>query len=178
LLSLSRIELNLHIRPDQRVDLVHVVREVIDALGPLAEERGTALHLAEQAHDLVVPGNRDELVRVFSNLVENALKYGASERGIDIVCAEAQREDGGREAVVSVTDHGPGIAPEHLPRLTERFYRIDVPRSREQGGTGLGLAIVKHIVNRHRGRLAITSEVGHGASFVVRLDLANNPLSS
>jgi two-component system phosphate regulon sensor histidine kinase PhoR len=177
LLSLSRIELNLHIRPDQRVDLGHVVREVIDALAPLAEERGVALRLKEEAQGLVVPGDRDELIRVFENLVENALKYGLSDKGVDIACAAARREDGTAEAVVSVTDHGPGIAPEHLPRLTERFYRIDVPRSREQGGTGLGLAIVKHIVNRHRGRLAIQSDVGRGTTFTVRLDLADNPLS-
>ncbi|ALK10981.1 ATP-binding protein [Blastochloris viridis] len=177
LLSLSRIELNLHIRPERRVDLVHVVREVIDALGPLAEERGVALRLIEQAPSLPVQGDRDELIRVFENLVENALKYGGSDKGIEIVCAASAREDGTREAVVSVIDYGPGIAPEHLPRLTERFYRIDVPRSREQGGTGLGLAIVKHIVNRHRGRMAITSDVGRGTAFVIRLDLAHSPLS-
>jgi two-component system phosphate regulon sensor histidine kinase PhoR len=123
-------------------------------------------------------GDRDELVRVFENLVENALKYGGSDRGIDIVCAAALREDGTAEAVVSVVDYGPGIASEHLPRLTERFYRIDVPRSREQGGTGLGLAIVKHIVNRHRGRLLITSEVGRGTTFSIRLNLANSTLKS
>ncbi|WP_126401393.1 ATP-binding protein [Blastochloris tepida] len=172
LLSLSRIELNLHIRPDTRVDLVHVLREVMDALAPLALDRGIELRLAEQAAALPVQGDRDELIRVFENLVENALKYGGSERGVDVVCAEAAREDGSREAVVSVIDYGPGIAPEHLPRLTERFYRVDVPRSREQGGTGLGLAIVKHIVNRHRGRLSIASEAGKGTIFAVRMGLA------
>ena len=175
LLSLSRIELNLHIRPDKRVDLVHVVREVIDALAPLAEERGTKLRLNGGPPTLPMLGDRDELIRVFENLIENALKYGVSDEGIDIVCARALREDGAGEAVVSVIDYGPGIASEHLPRLTERFYRIDVPRSREQGGTGLGLAIVKHIVNRHRGRMAIASELGRGTTFAIRLDLADEP---
>ena len=117
-------------------------------------------------------GDRDEMIRVFENLIENAMKYGGTGKGIDVVCAETAREDGSREAVVSVIDYGPGIAPEHLPRLTERFYRVDVPSSREQGGTGLGLAIVKHIVNRHRGRLSIASEAGKGTIFAVRMDLS------
>ena len=120
-------------------------------------------------------GDRDELIRVFENLVENALKYGASPKGVDVICATAERDDGTGEAVVSVVDYGPGISPEHLPRLTERFYRVDVTRSREIGGTGLGLAIVKHIVNHHRARLTIASEAGRGTTFAIHFVLADRP---
>ncbi len=111
-----------------------------------------------------VRGDRDELIRVFENLVENALKYGGAGGRIEIAIA---RE--GTDALVSVRDYGPGIAPEHVPRLTERFYRVDTAHSREQGGTGLGLAIVKHIVARHRGKLGIESVPGEGSTFSVRL---------
>jgi two-component system phosphate regulon sensor histidine kinase PhoR len=111
-----------------------------------------------------VRGDRDELIRVFENLVENALKYGGGGGRVEIAIA---RE--GTDAVVSVRDYGPGIAPEHVPRLTERFYRVDTAHSREQGGTGLGLAIVKHIVARHRGKLGIESVPGEGSTFSVRL---------
>ena len=107
-------------------------------------------------------GDRDELIRVFENLVENALKYGASGKRVDIALSPATNADGDAEAQVAVRDYGPGIAPEHLPRLTERFYRVDVAESRAQGGTGLGLALVKHILNRHRGRLTIESTSGRG----------------
>ena len=117
-------------------------------------------------------GDRDELVRLFENLIENALKYGAAGKRVDIKLAPATAEDGEPEAQVSVRDYGPGIAPEHLPRLTERFYRVDVRESRDQGGTGLGLALVKHILNRHRGRLSIESTPGAGATFTVHLPAA------
>ena len=121
---------------------------------------------------LAVHGDHDELVRVFENLVENALKYGAAGRRVDIKVATGSSADGEPEALVSVRDYGPGIAPEHLPRLTERFYRVDVGESRAQGGTGLGLALVKHILNRHRGRLTIDSAPGAGATFTVHLPTA------
>ena len=117
-------------------------------------------------------GDHDELVRVFENLVENALKYGAAGRRVDIKLGTGASADGEPEALVSVRDYGPGIAPEHLPRLTERFYRVDVGESRAQGGTGLGLALVKHILNRHRGRLTIESAPGAGATFTVHLPTA------
>ncbi len=119
-----------------------------------------------------IPGDRDELVRVFENLVENALKYGASGKKVDIALGHGESPDGEREALISVRDYGPGIAPEHVPRLTERFYRVDVRESRAQGGTGLGLALVKHILNRHHGRLSIQSVPGAGATFTVYLPLA------
>ena len=168
LLSLSRIELNAHRRPDTPVDLVPLVRQVADGLQTLARDRGVSVHI-EAAPALIVPGDRDELVRVFENLVENALKYGAVGRRVDIALRTALSPEGEPEAQVDVRDYGPGIAPEHLPRLTERFYRVDVTESRAQGGTGLGLALVKHILNRHRGRLSIESTAGAGATFAVHL---------
>ena len=171
LLSLSRIELNAHRRPDTPVDLGPIVRQVADGLETLARDRGVIVH-ADAAKALRVPGDRDELVRVFENLVENALKYGAAGRRVDIKIGSGASADGVSEAQVSVRDYGPGIAPEHLPRLTERFYRVDVTESRAQGGTGLGLALVKHILNRHRGRLTIDSAPGEGATFTIHLPTA------
>ncbi|MGH6684293.1 MAG: sensor histidine kinase, partial [Pseudolabrys sp.] len=122
--------------------------------------------------------DRDELTRLFENLVENALKYGTSGKRVDVTVEvedtkEAGHEAGNvREAKIAVRDYGPGIAPEHMPRLTERFYRVDVGQSRAEGGTGLGLALVKHILNRHRGRLSIASTLGEGSTFTVHLPLA------
>jgi two-component system, OmpR family, phosphate regulon sensor histidine kinase PhoR len=171
LLSLSRIELNAHRRPDTPVDLVPIVRQVADGLQTLARDRGVTVTV-DAAHAVRVPGDRDELVRVFENLVENALKYGAIGRRVDIGLGQGQSPEGEQEARISVRDYGPGIAPEHVPRLTERFYRVDVRESRAQGGTGLGLALVKHILNRHHGRLLIESVPGAGATFTVYLPLA------
>ena len=167
LLSLSRIELRAHQRPDTPVDLVPIVRQVADGLQTLARDRDVAVEITAPAEPLMVPGDRDELTRLFENLIENGLKYGASGKRVEIAIAP----DGKGEARVSVRDHGPGIAAEHLPRLTERFYRADVGESRAQGGTGLGLALVKHILNRHHGRLSIDSKVGEGATFTVRLPM-------
>ena len=174
LLSLSRIELNAHRRPDTPVDLVPIIRHVVDGLETLARDRGVTVHIAA-APSLLVPGDRDELVRVFENLVENALKYGAAGKRVDIALREAVSPDGAAEAQVDIRDYGPGIAPEHLPRLTERFYRVDVTESRAQGGTGLGLALVKHSLNRHRGSLSIESTAGAGATFAVHLPAAARP---
>jgi two-component system phosphate regulon sensor histidine kinase PhoR len=178
LLSLSRIEQKAHIHPDNAVDLGALVRQVADGLSPLAHEREVEVKIADQASSLLVPGDRDELIRVFENLIENALKYGAPGRRVDITLVREPAngaKEGAKEAVVSVRDYGPGIAPEHLPRLTERFYRVDISESRAQGGTGLGLALVKHILNRHRGRLVIESTPGAGATFAVRLPLLKTP---
>jgi two-component system phosphate regulon sensor histidine kinase PhoR len=111
------------------------------------------------------------LIRALENLVENALKYGAAGKRIDITLARSQTRAGTPEARLAVRDYGPGIAPEHLPRLTERFYRVDVADSRAQGGTGLGLALVKHVLNRHGGRLNIESTPGAGATFTMHLPL-------
>jgi two-component system phosphate regulon sensor histidine kinase PhoR len=168
LLSLSRIELNAHRRPDKPVDLVPIVRQVADGLQTLAHDRGVTVNV-EAAGAPTVLGDRDELVSLFENLVENAIKYGAAGKCVDIKLAPANADEGEPEVQVSVRDYGPGIAPQHLPRLTERFYRVDVRESRDQGGTGLGLALVKHILNRHRGRLSIESTPGAGATFTVNL---------
>ncbi|HEY7663726.1 MAG TPA: ATP-binding protein [Xanthobacteraceae bacterium] len=173
LLSLSRIELNAHLRPDTQVDLGAIVRQVADSLQTLARDRDVEVKTIGAPGALLVPGDRDELIRVFENLVENALKYAASGKRVDIVLSVAEGPDGEREARVAVRDRGPGIAPEHLPRLTERFYRVDVSESRAQGGTGLGLALVKHILNRHRGRLTIESVLGQGATFTAHLPIAD-----
>ena len=167
LLSLSRIEQHLHVQPQDRVDLVEVARHVADTLSPLAREYGVALRINAPS-PAIIAGDRDELLRVAENLIENAIKYGSEGAGpapaVDIVVTS-----GAKEAVLSVRDYGHGIDQEHLPRLTERFYRVDTPASRTKGGTGLGLAIVKHIVARHRGSLKISSTRGEGAEFCVMI---------
>jgi two-component system phosphate regulon sensor histidine kinase PhoR len=159
-----------HLPPAQNVDLNDAVSHVIQALQPLAAGTGTSIEFKRLDAPAVVRGDRDELVQVFQNLVQNAIKYGKSGGRIEVAVAHAEAS-GARPArfTVSVTDDGPGIAPQHLPRLTERFYRVNVLASRERGGTGLGLAIVKHILNRHRGELNISSKMGHGSTFAVVL---------
>ncbi len=171
LLSLSRIELNAHLQPNIQVDLTPIVRQVVDGLQTLARDRGVEIKVVESEDTLVVLGDRDELIRVLENLVENALKYGASGKRVDVTLASGHTRGGVPEARITVRDYGPGIAPEHLPRLTERFYRVDVADSRAQGGTGLGLALAKHVLNRHGGRLTIESTQGAGAAFIMQLPL-------
>jgi two-component system phosphate regulon sensor histidine kinase PhoR len=171
LLSLSRIELSEHLRPDRLVDLIAILRQVADTLQTLARDRDVEVDISAPPGPLLVLGDRDELIRVFENLVENALKYAASGKRVEIKLSLAEAPDGRKGVHVAVRDQGPGIAPEHLPRLTERFYRVDVADSRAQGGTGLGLALVKHILNRHGGRLKIDSVPGQGATFTAQLPL-------
>jgi two-component system, OmpR family, phosphate regulon sensor histidine kinase PhoR len=171
LLSLSRIELNAHLQPNTPVDLPPIVRQVVDGLQTLARDRGVEIKVTIPSDPLLVLGDRDELIRALENLVENALKYGAVGKRVDITVARGQTRGGAPEARVAVRDYGPGIPPEHLPRLTERFYRVDVTDSRAQGGTGLGLALVKHVLNRHGGRLTIESTLGAGATFTIHLPL-------
>ncbi len=169
LLSLSRIEQNEHLRPVEPVDLVGIVGHVVDTLTPMARDGNVSLDVRAPG-ELIIKGERDELVRVAENLIENAIKYGAREDGqpssveIGLIAED-------REAAFIVRDHGPGIPVEYLPRLTERFYRVDAGASRAKGGTGLGLAIVKHIVARHRGRLSIESKAGEGATFRVTIPI-------
>jgi two-component system phosphate regulon sensor histidine kinase PhoR len=171
LLSLSRIELNAHLQPNTPVDLAPIVRQVVDGLQTLARDRGVEINVAVPSDAMMVLGDRDELIRALENLVENALKYGAVGKRVDITAGRGQTRAGGGEARVAVRDYGPGIPSEHLPRLTERFYRVDVADSRAQGGTGLGLALVKHVLNRHAGRLTIESTLGAGATFTMHLPL-------
>jgi two-component system phosphate regulon sensor histidine kinase PhoR len=145
------------------VDLGRVAAHVRDVLGGLATEQGCEITL-DCNSPLNVLGSRDELVQVVQNLTENALKYAASGKRIELVGRQANGH-----VELSVRDHGPGIAEQHIPRLTERFYRVNVQESRSRGGTGLGLAIVKHIVIRHRGKLMIASELGKGSTFTIRI---------
>ena len=173
LLSLSRIELNEHLAPRERVDLRRVLMAVADSLEQRAEKRQMRIDvsLPEALPDVV--GDPDELAQVFQNLIDNAIKYGRSGTAVEVSAGTSpKRLAGGAAAMVAIRDHGEGILTEHIPRLTERFYRVDPARSREFGGTGLGLAIVKHIVNHHRGLLEIESELGEGSVFAVHLPVA------
>jgi two-component system phosphate regulon sensor histidine kinase PhoR len=199
LLSLSRIELNEHIPPSGRVDLARAAGDVVDAVSILSADRKVTIQL--DADDITAPinGDRDEILQVVQNLVDNAIKYSAPGDTIQIVIrpdmtldqasapwsggnrgagatrlplVTPDRETGLRYAAVTVQDHGPGLAREHLPRLTERFYRVEGQKSGERAGTGLGLAIVKHIVNRHRGGLTVESEPGQGATFTAYFPVA------
>ena len=171
LLSLSRVESEERVRPKDRVDLAPQLEATLNTLRPLAEEAGVTLKLTAPQAPVAVTGDADQLRQVFTNLVENAIKYGGSGGRVDVLLSASDRDAAvrGPAARVQVIDKGAGIAPEHLPRLTERFYRADKHRSREMGGTGLGLAIVKHIVNRHRGRLRVESTLGQGTVFTVIL---------
>ncbi|PLK24652.1 two-component sensor histidine kinase [Porphyrobacter sp. TH134] len=171
LMSLSRVEAEKHDLPTERIDLASLVeRAACDAAGQHRIER-LALDITAEP---TVLGDRQQLEQVVRNLVDNALKYGAADAPVSVVLDLVQ----GDHARIAVTDQGEGIAPEQIPHLTRRFYRTDPGRSRASGGTGLGLAIVKHIVERHRGRLDITSELGKGTRVVVRLPLAAPDLVS
>ena len=174
LLSLSRVEAEERVRPTERVDPVAILRSTALSLTPLAEAAGVMLRSDLAAASVFVPGDGDQLRQVFTNLIENAIKYGGKGATVVLRAAEPAYEAGLRARAIRLTvrDTGPGIDPVHLPRLTERFYRVDAHRSREQGGTGLGLAIVKHIVNRHRGRLRIESVPGQGTEVTLILPLA------
>jgi two-component system phosphate regulon sensor histidine kinase PhoR len=171
LLSLSRIEMRAYVRPKDEVDVGGAVRAAVQGLEPIATATSIALQLHLPKEPSQVCGDRDELEQVFQNLIQNAIKYGKEGGKVDVT-VRCVPVSGGKanKVIVAIADDGPGIAEEHLPRLTERFYRVDTATSRERGGTGLGLAIVKHILNRHRGELDIKSEVGKGSTFTVVLD--------
>jgi two-component system phosphate regulon sensor histidine kinase PhoR len=179
LLSLSQIELAQNRPPESLVDVGDLLTRVVESVEPVARQSGVTLVLDGAERLPPVRGDIDQLHQLFANLVDNAVKYGAAGKQVRIeaeVLASAPRGAGsltGSPALaVTVVDFGEGIAPEHIPRLTERFYRIDKTRSRRIGGTGLGLAIVKHAVRRHRGHLAISSEPGRGSRFCVYLPVA------
>jgi two-component system, OmpR family, phosphate regulon sensor histidine kinase PhoR len=165
LLSLSRIEMQAHLQPSGSVVLRDCAQQIIDGFRIRAREAGVELLLEAPQEPLLVRGDPDELLRVFENLIENAIRYGAS--GERVVVSMGGAGEG--KAFATVRDFGAGIAPDHVPRLTERFYRTDVAASRSSGGTGLGLAIVKHIMLRHRGRLDIESAPGRGSAFTITL---------
>ncbi|MDH6230446.1 two-component system phosphate regulon sensor histidine kinase PhoR [Mesorhizobium soli] len=166
LLSLSRLEMKPFLKPGAKVNLRGVVESVIDSLTPLAKDSGVVIERDFGDDIPAVLGDRDELFQVFENLVENACKYGQS-GGRVIVSMAGPETNAERETIVTIRDFGPGIPEEHIPRVTERFYRIDGELSRTQKGTGLGLAIVKHILTRHKAHLTIRSKLGDGAAFTV-----------
>lgn len=171
LLSLSRVEQEERKRPDATVDLADLTRAAFSAMEPAAEGSSVTLTLG-LAEDLkAIRGDADQLAQVLSNLIENAIKYGGSGGGVEVTLDRVEHDARlqGPAQRVTVRDEGEGIAPQHLARLTERFYRVDSHRSRAIGGTGLGLAIAKHIANRHRGRLDIVSKLGQGSSFSIVL---------
>ncbi len=172
LLSLSRLEMRAHVAPRGEVEINTLVCEVVDLLQPLAREAGMTMTFAAEPAECVVRGDRDELAQVFQNLVQNAIKYGGRDGHVDVIVTRISGSGRARDrVVVEIRDDGPGIAEAHLPRLTERFYRVDTAASRDKGGTGLGLAIVKHVLNRHGGQLRITSTLGAGSTFAAVLDL-------
>lgn len=170
LLSLSRIEMRAHLHPETVVEVRDIVSETVRGLDPLARSENATITLEMTDQPCRVHGERDELSQVVQNLVHNAIKYGRHGGKVEVCVRRGLSPLTRRDSVeIAVRDDGPGIAREHLPRLTERFYRVDAARSREKGGTGLGLAIVKHILNRHRGELEIESEIGRGSTFTVVL---------
>jgi two-component system phosphate regulon sensor histidine kinase PhoR len=176
LLSLSRIELREHETPRGRVDMASVVGHVADALQFPAEARGMRIEVEAEAGLPAVTGEESELTQLVQNLVDNAIKYGRANTPVRVRVAIASGalpvKVVGSTIAISVSDQGEGIPEEHIPRLTERFYRVDTGRSRELGGTGLGLAIVKHVLNRHRGALHVESEIGRGSTFTAYLPIA------
>ncbi|WP_137700482.1 ATP-binding protein [Marimonas lutisalis] len=171
LLALSRVEAQERQRPAAPVDLAALARSVLHGLGPVAAQSNVTLETRMPDGAVTVPGDEEQLRQLLTNLVENAIKYGGAGGTVTLGLSLSEREAAlrGPGVLLSVTDTGPGIDPLHIPRLTERFYRVDSHRSRQVGGTGLGLAIVKHIVNRHRGRLRIDSTPGKGSTFTVIL---------
>lgn len=193
LLSLSRIELNEHIAPSGKVDLARTIQDVTDAIRPLTAEREVRVLVTAATDAGSVTGDRDQLVQVIQNLVDNAVKYtprggevrvsliaapnleaarAASRPGVALSLLSPDSNDGQRFVVLRVSDDGPGIARQHLPRLSERFYRVEGQRS---GGTGLGLAIAKHVINRHRGGLTVESAESEGSTFSVYLPQTASP---
>lgn len=174
LLSLSRVEMRAHLPPRGTVELAELLDSVVQSLEPLSDSNGVSLNLDNRIGPVYVRGEREELAQVFQNLVQNAIRYGRKGGSAKVVVVRESSAIGdGSKVKVAVSDDGVGIAPEHIPRLTERFYRVSAADSRAKGGTGLGLAIVKHIVSRHRGDLDIKSELGIGSTFTVAIEEAS-----
>jgi len=172
LLSLTSVESEERVRPNSIVDIAQILDICIQTLKPMAVDADVEITFSGKPEN--VYGDADQLQQVFMNLIENSIKYGGMGGKVNVDVGRTQHEASLRSAAVriAISDNGDGIEQIHIPRLTERFYRIDNHRSREMGGTGLGLAIVKHIVNRHRGRLKISSVKGQGSTFMVILPAA------
>lgn len=176
LMSLGRIEMNQHVKPGEALDPIVIVSDCASAMLPLAEQDGAIIEIdLDPSHGMEVMGDRDQLSQVFTNLLDNALKYGGEKSKVSVTSAISSN---GGKLGITVADSGPGIPRDKIPRLTERFYRVNVNQSRNRGGTGLGLAIVKHILTRHGGRLEITSEEGRGSRFTVWLPLVSREESA
>ncbi|WP_037306816.1 sensor histidine kinase [Ruegeria halocynthiae] len=171
LLSLNRVESEERVRPKEQLELTGLLQSTLNSLRPLAEDASVELILNATQGPVSLIGDSDQLRQVFTNLIENGIKYGGSGGSVEVRVTSSERDTASRGpgVRVQIVDKGPGIDALHLPRLTERFYRADSHRSRQLGGTGLGLAIVKHIVNRHRGRLRVESDLGKGSVFTVIL---------
>lgn len=174
LLLLSRVEEKANLKPIGQIRLDELIHEVVRAIAPAAAERQITMTVEPESSPLSAKGDRDELFQVFHNLIENAVKYGRDGGSVKIHLTGGKKAGGKSSDTVTVTvaDDGPGIAPEHLPRLTERFYRVSAEQSRRIGGTGLGLAIAKHVLNRHEGELLVESIVGTGTTFKVVLPVS------
>ena len=166
LMSLSRIEADRYLAPDEKIDMGEIARLAVGNAAQLAERRNCRIDLSLEADLPQLRGDFGQLLQLADNLLGNAIRYGCNDRSNHI---EVSVRYDGRNLIFSVKDWGDGIPPQHLPRLTERFYRVDSARSRESGGTGLGLAIVKHIVERHRGEIRIDSTPGQGTEVTVIL---------
>lgn len=175
LLSLSRLESEERVRPTEVICLNDLLLSTIHSIKPVADDAGVIIETDFVDAHLNVLGDADQVRQMFTNLIGNAIKYGGSGGRVTVALTLTPREAFARGpcANIQVTDYGSGIDPVHIPRLTERFYRVDDHRSRALGGTGLGLAITKHIVNRHRGRLRINSTVGTGSTFSVVLPICD-----
>ena len=177
LLSLSRVEGDERLRPTDPTDVRQIIQSTVTALRPMAEASTVDIAImGDMDRSLVVPGDQDQLTQVFTNLLENAIKYGGGGGIVTIALSRQDRAPGFKDGFVQVDviDQGDGFDPVHIPRLTERFYRVDNHRSHELGGTGLGLSIAKHILNRHRGRFRIESAPGQGARFSVLLPISRS----
>ncbi|MFT6659151.1 MAG: two-component system phosphate regulon sensor histidine kinase PhoR [Maritalea sp.] len=168
LLSLSRIELRQHMRPTSKTDIAKIAKEAIEALQPQAAESEVVVSFQNQLDDAMITGDQNELMQVMTNLIENAIKYGTEGKKVDVILRKCPLH-ADHKVRIEVRDYGQGIPVEHVPRLTERFYRVDAESSRRKKGTGLGLAIVKHIISRHRGDLQISSVVGEGTKVAICL---------
>jgi two-component system phosphate regulon sensor histidine kinase PhoR len=171
LLQLSRVEAEERVRPTERADIAALAQSAVTTHRPMAESLNVALVLTGADAPAIVPADADQITQVLHNLIENAVKYGGAGGRVQVTLDRVAQDSSLRGPALQITvqDWGEGIDAIHLPRLTERFYRVDSHRSRERGGTGLGLAIVKHIVNRHRGRLRIDSASGKGSTFTILL---------
>ncbi len=171
LLVLSKVEANQRLRPRDRIDVVALTKRVQTLLDKKASDQGKSIELIIPQPIDEISGDEDQLVQVLQNLLENGLKYSGENSTLTVTITAHTSVKGiaGQAVAIQVKDRGEGIEPQHIPRLTERFYRVDSHRARSSGGTGLGLAIVKHIVLRHRGRLKIESTPGEGSTFTVFL---------